>query len=163
MHHVAEAAGVSRAHLYNLVSNRAALIELALIARVEEYSGELEASARTVKQDIVEAIVEQMLLGVTLALTDPEFGRLADALPRHRLAHLLNAADSPIHSIFVRSIEPLIAQAVAAGRLRTDVPLQRIYTWLQSLHAQLASRDDLDDMERRQILTDFVLPSILDR
>jgi hypothetical protein len=130
------------------------------VARCEEYGEELEADARRATANVADAIVEHAMLGISMAISDPEFGRLADALPRARLAQLLNSTDSPIHAVLVRSFGPLLAKALSEGRLRTDLPLDRIYAWLQSVHGHLASREDLQDSERRQILIDFVLPSL---
>jgi AcrR family transcriptional regulator len=161
MSDVARAAGISRAYLYRLVPGREALIELALVARCEEFGDDLEARARRATGDIADEIVDQAMHGITLAVSDAEFGRLADALPRTRLAHLLTSTQSPIHSVLVRTFGPLLDRALQEGRLRTDVPVERIYTWLQSVHGHMASRDDLDDAERRAMLRDFLLPAVL--
>jgi AcrR family transcriptional regulator len=161
MSDVARAAGISRAYLYRLVPGREGLIELALVARCEEFGDELERRARRARGDVGEAILEQTLHGIALAISDPEFGRLADALPRTRLAHLLNSADSPIHGVLVRTFAPLLDRAEAENRLRTDIDRERILTWLQSVHGHMASRDDLDADERRVLLREFLLPAIL--
>jgi AcrR family transcriptional regulator len=161
MQDIARATGISRAYLYTFVSSREELIELAILARCEEFGDELEAEARTAGGDIAEELVALAVRAISMALGDPEFARLANALPRTRLAHLLNSAESPMHSILIRSYEPLLARALWERRLRTDVPLDRIYAWIQLLNGHLTSRQDLDDRGRRQLLEDFLLPSIL--
>jgi AcrR family transcriptional regulator len=161
MEDVARQAGISRQYLYRLVSGRADLIELALLARLHELGAELAAAAQLDAPDVAEAIVNQALGGIRLAREDAEFAYLAEAMPRTRLNTILTSGKSPLHSINRSVFGGLFARALSEGRLRTDVSADSMVEWLQGVMTLLSGRDDLEAEEQREIITEFVLPGLL--
>jgi AcrR family transcriptional regulator len=163
MEDVAREAGLSRQYLYRLVSGREQLIELALVDRAREFTDELAERAQRLapEKDLHEAFVDQIAFAGSLGRDDPEFARLAGALPRARVNHALTGADSPFHGYTGRAFEPLFARALAEGTLRTDVTVDAMVDWLQGVLALLAGRDDLGSEGERRLISQFVLPSLL--
>ncbi len=160
MDDVAQRAGVSRPHLYAFVKGRAQLVELVALARLHELGAILEQRARDLDGDVAEAIVDQIVETTRLGRDDPEYSLLADAMPRFELNDLLAGAKSPVHEINRKIFGPLLARALSEGRLRSDVPMDAIIEWLQSVTALLASRNDLSDEELSVMTRRFVIPGL---
>jgi AcrR family transcriptional regulator len=161
MEDVGRRAGVSRPHLYTFVPSRARLVEAAALARLSELGARLEQRARELDGDIAEAIVNQVIETTRLGRDDAEFRSLADAMPRFELNALLTSGASPLHEINSRVFGPLLARALAEGRLRSDVPVDAIVEWLQGVSALLAGRQDLNDDDLRTMARRFLVPAIL--
>jgi AcrR family transcriptional regulator len=160
MDDVAQRARMSRPNLYSFVSGRTELLEQVALARLHELGAQLEARARGLDGDIGEAIVDQIVETTRLGRDDPEFLSVAEALPRFALNVLLTSGSSPIHEVNAKIFGPLLARAMADGRLRRDVPLDSMFEWLQSVVTMLAGRDDLDDEAQRTIVRRYVLPGL---
>lgn len=158
---VARRARMSRPNLYSFVAGRAELLELVALARLHELGLQLEERARGLDGDVGEALVDQIIETTRLGREDPEFIALADAMPRFALTVMLTSGDSPIHKINARIFGPLLARAMAEGRLRSDVPIDALHEWLQNIVTLLASRDDLNDEAQRTMVRRFVLPGLL--
>jgi AcrR family transcriptional regulator len=161
MEDIARRAGISRQYLYRFVSSRAELLELAVLERLEELGAELARQARLDADDVADAIVDQILIGIGLGRNDPEFVALAEYVPRARLNLLLTSGRSPLHRINSRVFGPLFARALGEGRLRTDVSADAIVEWLQGVMALFAGRSDLDDEAQRTMIRAFVLPGLI--
>jgi AcrR family transcriptional regulator len=163
MEDIAQEAGLSRQYLYRLVSGREELIEMAMIDRAREFTDDLAARAERLGSDgdLEESFIDQIVFAVSLGRDDPEFVRLAGALPRDRTNHALTSSDSPFHGYTARAFEPLFARALSEGRLRTDVSVDATVDWLQGVLALLAGRDDLDDAAERRLIREFILPGLL--
>ena len=161
MDDVAQRARMSRPNLYSFVTGRAELLELVALARLHELGLQLEERARGLDGDVGEALVDQIIATTRLGREDPEFISLAEAMPRFALTVMLTSGDSPIHQINARIFGPLLARALADGRLRSDVPIDALHEWLQNIVTLLASRDDLDDEAQRILVRRFVLPGLL--
>jgi AcrR family transcriptional regulator len=163
MEDIAQEAGLSRQYLYRLVSSREELIELAVIDRAREFTDELAARAERLDPDgdLEQSFVDQIVFSASLGRDDPEFVKLAGALPRERINHALTSSDSPFHGYTARAFEPLFARALSEGRLRTEVSVDAMVDWLQGVLALLAGRDDLDEAAERRLIREFILPSLL--
>ncbi len=163
MEDIAREAGRSRQYLYRLVTGREQLIELALIDRAREFTDELARRAERLDpdRDLRELFTDQIVFAASLGRDDPEFLRLAGALPRGRANHALTSSDSPFHGYTVRAFEPLFARAISEGSLRTEVTVDAMVDWLQGVLALLAGRNDLSAEEEHRLVREFVLPSLL--
>lgn len=157
---VANEVGISRQYLYRFVKGREELIELALLARCAEVGAELEARAHLDSDDIREAITDHIIAGISMGRDDREFKYLSAALDLERLNAFLTNEDSPLHRINTRAFGPLLARAISAGLLRTDVSVDAMTGWLQGVMTMLSGRNDLDHDALRQTVQNFVLPSL---
>lgn len=161
MDDVARRARMSRPNLYSFVPGRTALIEMVALARLAELGEELRERGRGLDGEVGEAIVDQIVATIRVGRDDPEFTVLAEAIPRFSLNELLTSGSSPIHEINAAIFGPLLARAMSEGRLRSDVPPDAMYEWLQNVVAQLAGRNDLADADQRLMIRRFVLPALL--
>lgn len=157
---VASAAGMSRQYLYRFVKGREELIELALLARCAEVGAELEARAHLDGDDVEKAITDHIIAGISMGRDDREFKYLSAAMDLERLNAFLTNEDSPLHKINTRAFGPLLARAITAGLLRTDVSVDAMTGWLQGVMTMLSGRNDLDQDALRQTVQNFVLPSL---
>jgi TetR/AcrR family transcriptional regulator, cholesterol catabolism regulator len=162
MEHIAQRAGLSRPHLYSFVSSRAQLVELVALQRLHELGITLQERALEMDGDIAAAIVDQVIDTIALGGGDPEFSSLADAMSRPELNTMLTSGTSPVHMIAGNIFGPLLARAMAEGRLRSDVSIDAIVEWLQGIVALLAGRSDLTRDELRTMASRFVVRSLLD-
>jgi AcrR family transcriptional regulator len=161
MDDVAQRAGVSRPHVYAFVSSRAELVELVAMERLRELGTILQERARDLDGDIGEAIVDQIIETILRGRDDPEFTSLADAMPRLELNELLTSGSSPLHAVTTNVFGPLLARALAEGRLRADVSIDAIVEWLQGVVALLSGRHNLANEDLRTMARRFVLPGLL--
>lgn len=161
MDDVAQRANVSRPHVYAFVSSRAELLELVALERLRELGAILQERARDLDGDIGEAIVDQIIETILRGRDDPEFTSLADAMPRFDINALLTSGASPLHAITASVFGPLLARALAEGRLRADVSIDAIVEWLQGVIALLSGRHDLANDDLRTMARRFVLPGLL--
>jgi AcrR family transcriptional regulator len=161
MEDVATAAGVSRQAVYRYVSSRQDLVELAILARCEEFAEELIAATDFGASDVVESMTDLMFKMITLGREDEEFAELAAAMPRVQLNLLLSSAASPMHAMVSRCFEPLFERAWKQGLLRDDLSRREMVEWLQGILTLLAPRVDLDERDTRRYLREFAIRSLL--
>jgi len=161
MDHIARRADLSRAYLYRFVSGRDELVELAILARLNELGIELADQADQHNGNLADALLDRITAGLRSGRDDPEFRNLAEGMHRTRLNWILTATDSPVHRITARMFGDLYTRAGAEGALIDGIEAEVLYDWLQGVMALFASRDDLDDTQIRNQLRTFVLPSII--
>lgn len=157
---VANEVGISRQYLYRFVKGREELIELALLARCAEVGAELEARAQLDADDLEKAITDHIIAGISMGRDDREFKYLSAAMGLERLNAVLANEDSPLHKINTQAFRPLMARAISAGLLRTDVSVDAMTGWLQGVMTMLSGRNDLDPNALRQTVQNFVLPTL---
>jgi AcrR family transcriptional regulator len=160
MEDVATRAGVSRQHIYSFVSSKQELVELVVLERLAELGADLAMGAAERRGDVGDQLVDQIVAGIGLG-HDPEFAALAEAMSRARLNHILTSRDSPVHAINGKAFAPILARALAEGRLRADVTADSMIEWLQGVMALFAGRDDLDAERQREMIRAYVLPGLL--
>lgn len=158
---VAKQAGISRQYLYRFVSGRDEVVEMVLTARCQEIGDALEARAHVNTEDLRSALADHIMAGINMGRDDDEFKYLAEAMDRARLTTFLTSANSPLHGINRKGFGPLLARAIAANVLRTDVSVDAMVIWLQGVMTMLMGRDDLDKAALRETVENFVLPSLL--
>ena len=161
MEDVAKAAGIARSHVYNLVSSKEELVELALLERNREFGEEMREVATKSKGDVATAIVDLMLYGIEIGRGDAEFQYLAEAIPRVRLQNLLTGTGSPMHPMVADAFEPLLERARSEGRLREGLSQQDRVHWLALVLSVLTPSEDSGEADQRRLLTTFFTPALL--
>jgi AcrR family transcriptional regulator len=106
---VAREAGVVRQTLYDFVSGREQLIELALLDWCEDLKARPEQSVADAPADLEDALVE------FLARAVEEFAALAKELGPQRTDELL-AGPTAVQAIVAESLRPLLERAPCGGR-----------------------------------------------
>jgi AcrR family transcriptional regulator len=163
MDDVAKAARMPRPYLYEYVTGRAELVELALLERAREFADTLAAGVDLATDDVAGALLEALMASIQLARVDVEFAYLAEAISRVRLNLLLTGRRSPVH-VAVRGVfDGLFERARERGVLRVDVSEEAMVEWLQGVMTWLTPRVDLEDEELRELLRGFAVPAVLIR
>ncbi|KRC59727.1 MULTISPECIES: TetR/AcrR family transcriptional regulator [unclassified Nocardioides] len=159
---VAQTAGVVRQTVYNTVSSREQLIELAIVQCCEELKESLTAAGRDDPEDIDEALLAFLLRAVATASTHTELNDLNAALPPARVEELFGHSH-PIEELIRETARPVLERALTAGRLRPGATVDEAGRWIQGiltfalLHdAELAAPGELE-----RVLRTFALPSVL--
>lgn len=160
MSHVAEEAGVVRQTLYDWVSSKEELVDLAMVRRTRELGELMRARKVDDRLAVGEQIVGLLAAMVQAAGTDPEFELLAQAMPeRHAFAFL--AGPSELTDMVESLLTPLFDRARAEGRLREERGTEALAAWSQLVLAPLRNRADLSLAEIEETLRYFLLPSLL--
>lgn len=161
MEDVAKAAGIARSHVYNLVSSKEELIELALLARNREFGEEMHEVAAQSAADVATALVDLVIYGTKAGRADAEFQYLAEAIPRVRLQFLLTATGSPMTEMAAHAFAPLLDRARSEGILREDVSHGDLVHWLLLILSMLTPSEDIDEADQRRLLMTFLAPALL--
>lgn len=156
---IAEEAGISRKTLYRIFDDRPALIEYILLQRMYVL-GEKVRKKLTEFKDFEEAMVEGSIYAVRVSREDTLFNEIIKRDTNHRVEMFLFGPSDQLKTDIVE----LWSVPILAGReknaVRTDLSDERIVDLLSNLHALLLIRDDYDEAQQREFLTDFLLPAL---
>jgi AcrR family transcriptional regulator len=157
---IAEGAGMVRQTLYDWVSSRDELVDLAMAQRTRELGEIIRARRVDRRVPVAEQIVDVLVAMIELAGGDPEFELLAQAMPeRHAFAFM--AGPSALTDVVESVLGPYFDRARAEGILREDMGLRALAEWVQTVLAPLRTRDDLDPGSLRRQLRFFLLPALI--
>ena len=81
----------------------------------------------------------------------------------HELEQFIFKGTSDIQQMMVSLWSPVLDKARARGELRSDVTNEDAVEWIRNQHATLSVRDDYDEAKQRQILSRFLVPSLMIR
>ena len=160
MSDIAEGAGVVRQTVYDWVSSRAEIVELAMAARVRELGVIVK---ETPVDDLVPAgdqVMQVLMTMVQLAASDPEIEGLAQAMPEQR-AYLFMSGPSELTDVVVDILTPYFEKAAARGLLRDDLGTRAIAEWVQLVAGSVRYRVADDQAALEQKMEYFLLPAIL--
>jgi AcrR family transcriptional regulator len=157
---IAEGAGMVRQTLYDWVSSRDELVDLAMAERTREL-GEIIRARRADRQvPVGEQILDVLAAMIELAGNDRELELLAQAMPeRHAFAFL--SGPSALTDVVEAVLEPYFERARQEGILREDMGSRALAEWVQTVLAPLRTRDDLDSASLRRLLRFFLLPALV--
>lgn len=157
---VAKAAGVVRQTVYNTVTGRDHLIELAIVQCCEELKERLDAAATDDPDDLDEALVAFLFRAVEMTAAHGELADLMAALPPDRVREIFGQSH-PVEELIRSSLGPLLERALADRRLRPGVGVDEASRWLQGVltYSLLQEAGDPETLRRR--LRTFALPSVL--
>jgi AcrR family transcriptional regulator len=157
---IAAGAGMVRQTVYDSVSGRDELVDLAMNARSREMADMVRAVPLNPTAGAGEQLVAMLAAMIELARGDAEFRMLTEALAPDHAFHFM-VGPSALTEVVVDLLTPLLHRAASEGRLRTDVDIDDMVVWIQTLLAPLMSRDDLTPPALRRTLRLFVLPTLL--
>lgn len=158
MEDVARAHGTSRQTVYKLFLGRRELVEAAAAARIAELADEI-TGGEWGKDDLVPAFVHASVTVVRRIREDAELRSLLGEGSPVTLHEALWLDEVRARGLSFWSA--WFTRARRAGLLRADVSEARVSDWLQTIYASLILRDGLGDAAAREIVEDFVLPSVL--
>ena len=157
---IAEGAGMVRQTLYDWVSSRDELVDLAMAERTREMGEIIRARRVDRRVPVGEQIVDVLAAMIELAGNDREFELLAQAMPeRHAFAFL--SGPSALTDVVESVLEPYFDRARDEAMLREDMGTRALAEWVQTVLAPLRTRDDLDPGSLRRLLRFFLLPALV--
>jgi AcrR family transcriptional regulator len=157
---IAGEAGVVRQTVYDFVSSRQELLELALAERLLELSDVILRGVDVERGELADALVECMAVIVETVREDPEFLDIAEALgPLAAMRFMTGPSGAQAGAL--RAMEPFYERARRERALRPGISLEDMASWLRLTCAPLTTRTDLSPDELRAWLTKFALPPLL--
>ncbi|KAA1421855.1 TetR/AcrR family transcriptional regulator [Nocardioides humilatus] len=160
MSDVAKAAGVVRQTVYNTVTGRDHLIELAIVQCCEELQERLDAATAEDPDDLDEALLAFLCRAVEMTAAHGELADLMAALPEDRVREIFGQSH-PVEELIKASLRPLLERALADSRLRPGVTIEDTSRWLQGVLTFALLQEAADPETRRRHLRTFALPSVL--
>lgn len=155
---VAQAAGVVRQTLYNTVSGRDELVELAMVQCCEDLQEQIDSWEPT-DSDPGEALVEFLARAVEITGGDEELSSLAAELTPDRVQAVFGDSE-PIRVLIAQSLRPVLELGAEKGLLRDGVTVDEASRWLQGVLTFAVLRDAQDPTALRHELRTFALPSV---
>jgi len=156
---IAKEARLARQTLYDFVTGRDQLIELALVDCCGELQQRLDTALADGPTDLRERFVEVLARAVEIASTDEEFGALADALPPEAVDRIIGGATA-VQALLAKSLRPVLEQAADAGQLRHGVVVDEASQWLLGVISFALLRENLNaDALRREFRT-YAVPAV---
>jgi len=162
MEEVAQASGTSRQNLYRFFSGREELVEAAIVERIGELAAVLQRDIDK-HPSFADALVEVSVATIEIARTDEELHRLFEAAGEIHLTQVLAGPYPPVAQLVLEFWRPWFERARRDGEMRTDVSDADVVEWIRGTYLMLILRDDLTADEQREILRQFLIPSLTGR
>lgn len=160
MSDIAEGAGVVRQTVYDWVSNKAEIVELAMAARVHELGVIVKATPVDQSLPLPDRLMRVLITMVELAASDPEAEVLAQSMPEQR-AYAFLSGPSALTEVVEDILVPYFEEAAERGLLRDDLGTRAIAEWVQLVAGSMRYRVADEQEMLPQKLAYFLLPAIL--
>ncbi|HEX7759090.1 MAG TPA: helix-turn-helix domain-containing protein [Caulobacteraceae bacterium] len=159
---VAKAANLSRQTVYRLFEARAALLEYIATQRIQAMGEVLKPYFAEV-DDLEEALVEGSMRSMAVGAKDRLYQEIVAQSGEHQVEVFTFKGSAEIQQLMVDLWSPVLNKARERGQLVFDMTNEEIVEWIRNQHAMLFIRDDYDEAKQRQILSCFLVPSLLRR
>lgn len=159
---VAEAAGLSRQTIYRLFESRPALLAYIAGQRIQAM-GEVLKPYFAELDDLEEALVEGSIRSIAVGDKDTLFREMIADSGEHELEQFIFKGTADIQRMMVSLWSPVLDKARARGDLHDGVTNEEAVEWIRNQHATMSVRDDYDEAKQRQILSRFLVPSLMAR
>lgn len=160
MSDIAEGAGVVRQTVYDWVSSRSDIVDLAMAARVKELGEDVKAMSVDDSLPLHDQLLQVLMTIARVAGTDPEAEILAQAMPEQH-AFLFMSGPSALTDVVVDILDPYLVRAGEQGLLRDGLGTRAIAEWVQLVAASLRHRVASEEEGLARKLEYFLLPAIL--
>lgn len=157
---IAVEAGVSRKTLYRTFANRSELMLTIVDQEIRRINASLNAELQRFAS-LEEALVDGIVVTLRITRSNPLFKALTFETTDRSIETLIIDANEDIKMLFARSWRPLLERARASGELCSPLSDDRLIEGIRTFVALLVIRTEQDEVEQRQFLRDFLVPSIL--
>jgi AcrR family transcriptional regulator len=159
MDDIAKEAGIGRTGLYRLGLNRSQLTEAAIMARFTEIGDSLRS---LMERDLpfAQLLVDGSVATIDRARNDPELRHLLSTTKAVELTRLLVGPNPIMHDLALGVLRPAFRRARANGEMREDVSDDRATDWIRGIYLMFILREDLTPEAERDLIADFLLPSL---
>lgn len=157
---VARVLGVTRQTVHRLFETRNELIEAVADVRIEKLAAQLarEFSKFTTIED---AIVEGSLLSLAVGRTDPILVEIQEQA-NHAVDQYMFRGSPKVQAVMLEIWGPVFDSARDTARLREGMTSDQAVDWIRNVHAMLNMRNDYSEAQQREMLANFVVPSLLE-
>src|SRR6185369_16291677 len=162
MAHIARAHGVSRQTVYRMFASRGDLLQYIIVDRVRE-QGESEFPTFANYKSLAEALIEGSILGLSLVRGDSLLKKIVQEPGDHSIDQFMFRGSEVIQNMMLKLWKPVLNRARATGELRPGLSNEQVVEWIRNVHALLTFRDDYDDAKLREVLQEFLVPSLVNQ
>lgn len=162
MEDIATAAGIARPALYRYVGSREEIIESVILQRVAELASDLRPLFNG-STPFAEAFVEVSVGAVNAARLDSELQALFETTTGSRIIQVIAGPNPGFHDLVKGFFADAFAAARASGELRADLSDDVMVEWIRGIYMMMILREDLDADREREMIMDFLLPSLTPR
>jgi AcrR family transcriptional regulator len=159
---VAEAANLSRQTIYRLFESRPALLAYIAGQRIQAM-GEVLKPYFAELDNLEEALVEGSLRSIAVGDKDTLFREIVADSGEHELEQFIFKGTTDIQQMMVSLWSPVLDKARERRQLHDGVSNEEAVEWIRNQHATMSVRDDYDEAKQRQILSRFLVPSLMTR
>ena len=157
---IAEEAGASRQSIYRFFPDRSELIQYILDQRITDVALSLKAKFEQFRS-IEEVLVEGSIVSLKTAQEDHLLETIMNHAADHDVEQFMLRGTSAINNAMNFVWSPALDKAKAEGRISPDLSNDYILEWVRHVHSTIRLRDDLKESQRRRMLQDFLVPSIV--
>ncbi len=159
MDDIAKEAGIGRTGLYRLGLSRSQLSEAAIVARLEELADDLRP---LMERDLpfAQLLIEGSVATIASARNDPELRHLLATTKAIEITRLLVGPNPVMHDLALSVLGPAFRRARAKGEMRDDISDDRAIDWIRGVYLMFILRQDLTPQAERDLIQDFLLPSL---
>lgn len=158
---VAKELGVSRQTVHRVFDTRADLLTAISDDRSDLLAKKL-TNAFAAFDSFEEALVEGSILSLRMAKNDPIVIQIQDRADHAQDKYMFRGSPK-LQQIMLDLWAPLIDNARKDGVLRAGISTEWAVEWIRNVHAMATMRDDYDEARLRQMLKDFLIPSLSTR
>jgi AcrR family transcriptional regulator len=160
MSDVARDVGMSRQAMYEYVCSRSDLVDAVLLQRIREIAEDLKPlSSEGIS--FTDAFIDTSVAAIDTARSDEELMNIFTTGPNDRIQDVVTGPFQEVHEIVVNLLGPILQRGLRAGELRTDKTQSEMIDWIRAVYLILISQGATENHSVREMIADFLLPSIM--
>jgi AcrR family transcriptional regulator len=162
MNDIADEAGYSRQTVYRMFEDRSVLVNFILDKRMMAIADKAKKHIESF-DTLEEALVEGSIVSVRLGRQDKIANDIMSNTLDHPMELFILQGGTNIHQRMMDLWTPWLERGRAAGVIRPEISNDKIVEWIRHVHTLLMVRDDQDEAAQRELLQNFLVPSIASR
>jgi AcrR family transcriptional regulator len=157
---IARAVSMPRQTLYEYVSSRDDLVDAVIVKRIREIAEDIKPAGGEAAS-FADALIETSVAAIRRARSDPELMNIFNTGPADRVQMVVAGNNPEIRNIVATLLAPILDRGAKSGMLRTDKTRDDIVDWIRVVYLSLINQPTADPVRERELVADFLLPSIM--
>lgn len=158
--HIAQVAGVHRTTVYSYFPNKNALVSASFVRSAHSILAASKAHFLTDKP-FIEQLIAATLESLAATRASPTMALLLGSSDSAGLTVHAATASAEWHTLASETLGPPLTQAVADGRVRSDLPVEAILRWIWRVSFSLATEPGAaEDGGDEGVLRSFLVASV---